>query len=279
MSQQLDLFTDNMLVALEEQQPPHNELFPAPTVSQEHYPDEQTLLTRQLQEELQLRCALTIRLTVTDNTSTMMSVRHPINGKPVQVRLHRMFLSAPGDVRKALAHWVKHPRSRKFAILFREFIVAHTNEIRNREARELPPVTRGNCYDLKEAFDELNAQYFDNAINVTISWGRDCGRSTRSIRFGGYYPAEQLIRIHPRLDQPFVPAFLLRYIVYHEMLHAHIGIEHTENGRKSIHPKEFKRMEKAFPEYDASIAWIEDPGNLRRMLRRSRHITPESKKN
>jgi len=49
-------------------------------------------------------------------------------------------------------------------------------------------------------------------------------------------------------------------------------------GRKSIHPKEFKRMEKAFPEYDAAIAWIENPGNLRRMLRRSRHITPESKK-
>lgn len=260
-----------MLVSIEEQQPPRSTLFPAPAASQDNYPDEQTVLTRQLQEELQLRCSMPIRLTVTDNTSTMMSVRHPINGAPVCVRLHRMFLSAPNDVRKALAHWVKHPRSRKFSVMFREFIVAHNDEIRNREARALPPVTKGKYYDLIEVFDELNALYFDNTINVAISWGRDCGRNTRSIRFGGYYPMEQLIRIHPRLDQHFVPRFIIRYIVYHEMLHAHIGIEHTENGRKSIHPKEFKRMEMAFPDYDAAITWIEDAGNLRRMLRRSRN--------
>ena len=126
----------------------------------------------------------------------MMSVRHLTNGTQVRVRLHHMFLTAPKEVRHALAHWVKHPRSRKYGTLFKEFIVARNDEIRNVETRASLPVTRGNYYDLKEIFDELNQRYFENGIDVAISWGRDCGRNTRSIRFGGYYPNERLIRIH-----------------------------------------------------------------------------------
>jgi len=203
----------------------------------------------------------------------MMSVRHLTNGTQVRVRLHHMFLTAPKEVRHALAHWVKHPRSRKYGTLFKEFIVARNDEIRNVETRASLPVTRGNYYDLKEIFDELNQRYFENGIDVAISWGRDCGRNTRSIRFGGYYPNERLIRIHPRLDQSFVPLYIIRYIVYHEMLHAYIGIEQTEGGRRSMHPRVFKRLEVAFPDYEPAIAWIENDDNLRRILRRSRVVT------
>jgi hypothetical protein len=280
MTRQLDFFQDNMLVSCEtQQQQIPADPFVAPPQSDDLYGEQQTRLTQLLQEELEKRCSLPIKLTVTDNTSTMMSVRHSLNGDPVRVRLHRMFLTAPKEVRNALVHWVKHPRSRKFGVLFREFIVAHTHEIRNAATRAASPVTRGTYYDLKEIFDDLNRCYFDNAITVAISWGRDCGRNLHSIRFGGYYPGEQLIRIHPRLDQSFVPPYIIRYIVYHEMLHAHLGIEQTENGRKSIHPRAFKRMESAFPDYAQSIAWIENSSNLCKILRRCRTVRPEQKKN
>lgn len=278
MSRQLDLFQDNMLVSCETQEPVPADPFLVKPLSDEPYTEEQKHLTLQLQEELEKRCCLHVKLTVTDNTSTMMSVRHSLNGDPVRVRLHRMFLTAPKEVRNALVHWVKHPRSRKHGVLFKEFIVAHTHEIRNAASRTLSPVTRGTYYDLKEVFDDLNGSYFNNAINVAITWGRDCGRNLRSIRFGGYYPGEQLIRIHPRLDQSFVPPYIIRYIVYHEMLHAHLGIEQTENGRKSIHPRAFKRMEAAFPEYPQAIAWIENSSNLHKILRRCRTVRPERKK-
>jgi len=279
ISKQLDLFLDNMLVCADEPQQGASEPVTVHTLPDNLlYANQQSTLTRQLQEELQLRCKLGLALTITDNTSTMMSVRHFTNGKPVHVRLHRMFLTAPETVRKALAYWVQHPRSRKYGALFRDFIVARNHEIRNAEARALPPVTRGKFYDLKAIFDELNHCYFNDAINVAISWGRDCGRNTNSIRFGGFYPNEQLIRIHPRLDQAFVPLYIIRYIVYHEMLHVHIGIEQTENGRRSMHPKAFKQKEMAFPDYKKAIAWIEDGSNLRRILRRSRNSSPELKK-
>ena len=277
-TKQLDLFLDYMLVCADELEPSAQEQVSVTQLPDLPYVNQHATLSQQLQEELRLRCKLSIALTITDNTSTMMSVRHSLNGEPVRVRLHRMFLTAPESVRKALAYWVQHPRSRKYGLLFREFIVARSHEIRNTEARVLPLVTRGTHYDLKAIFDDLNHNYFADAIAVAISWGRDSGRNTRSIRFGGFYPNEQLIRIHPRLDQAFVPAYIIRYIVYHEMLHAHIGIEQTENGRRSMHPKAFKQMEMAFPEYEKAIAWIENSSNLRRILRRSRNSGQELKK-
>ncbi len=231
---------------------------------------EQQLQARQLRAELQARSGLAVALVITDNTSTMMSVRHLHGGIQARVRLHRMFLTAPAEVRKALAHWVKHPRTRKYGIVFKAFIATRRHEIRKKASREVVPVVRGSHYNLTEIFRELNQKYFDNAVDAVISWGRDSGRKTQSIRFGAYYSDERLIRIHPRLDQAFVPPFVVRYIVFHEMLHAHIGIQETVNGRRSIHPRIFKKQETAFPEYEQAVAWIENNDNLRRILRRAK---------
>lgn len=276
MNKQLDLFPDEVPVPHEtstktgqpDSTPP---LFLEPLVESEQI----VLVATKLQEELQTRCGLPVALTITDNTSTMMSLRYLSNGSQVRVRLHRMFLTAPKEVRTALAYWVKHPRSRKHSVLFREFIVTRNHEIRSVEARGHLLITGGQYHNLLDIYKELNQAFFENGIDVAISWGRDSGRNTHSIRFGGYYPGECLIRIHPRLDQSFVPTYVVRYIVYHEMLHAHLGIEQTESGRRSIHPRIFKQMEKAFPEYEQAIVWIENSGNLRRMLRRTRRCASE----
>ena len=273
MSKQLDLFLDTMLVST--QAPDQNRATDVRTQDAPDdmlYADQQASLTQQLQHELQSRCNLGIALTITDNTSSMMSLRYIPNENLVRVRLHRMFLSAPEELRKALAYWVKHPRSQKYGRLFREFIVDRNHEIRNAQGRALKIVTKGNIYDLKAIFDELNQEYFNESITVAITWGRDCSRNIRSIRFGGFFPDEQLIRIHPRLDRAFVPSYIIRYIVYHEMLHAHLGIEQTTSGRRNIHPKAFKQKERAFPDYEKAIAWIENSTNLHRILRRSRKL-------
>ena len=92
-------------------------------------------------------------------------------------------------------------------------------------------------------------------------------RRRRSIRFGSYTPVDELIRIHPYLDQAFVPEFFVRYIVFHEMLHAHMGIEETPNGRRRIHPPAFRRREEEYGDYDRAVAWMNDESNLRRLLR------------
>ena len=77
-----------------------------------------------------------------------------------------------------------------------------------------------NGFDLKEIFDRLNAQYFDNKIRADVGWGRDSKKKNRSaFRFGSYDRAKKLIRIHPRLNQEFVPFPVVELTVYHEMCH------------------------------------------------------------
>lgn len=226
----------------------------------------QSLLTRNLHRKLQIRCTIPVVLTITDNASTMMSVRYFMNGMQVRVRLHHMFLTAPREVYDALAYWVRHPRSRKYGALFNGYIASQNHKIRHVKPRMWSPAVRDHYYDLKKKFNEVNQYYFENSVTASISWGRECGRTTRSIRFGGYYPDEHLIRIHPRLDQSFVPEYILEYIVYHEMLHAYIGIEQKGNGRRNIHSQKFKQMEKEFIDYELAVGWIENKKNFRRLL-------------
>jgi predicted metal-dependent hydrolase len=93
-------------------------------------------------------------------------------------------------------------------------------------------------------------------------------RRRRSIRFGSYVPQEDLIRIHPLLDQPFVPEYFVRYIVFHEMLHAYLGRSEGLSEHALSHSPEFRQMERAYPDYVCAQAWENSRGNLAKLLRR-----------
>jgi hypothetical protein len=123
---------------------------------------------------------------------------------------------------------------------------------------------RGRYHDLDIILEELRGQYFPNCAAVRICWGRWSGRTRpRSIRFGAYLADAQLIRIHPALDQAFVPCYFVGFIVYHELLH-HIMPAVRVNGRYQIHSPAFRRREREFPAYAEAIAWRRR--SLRRLL-------------
>jgi hypothetical protein len=44
-------------------------------------------------------------------------------------------------------------------------------------------------------------------------------------------------------------------MMYHEMLHIYFPTT-SKNGRRSIHPPEFKKMEKKFPQFEEIQRWI-----------------------
>jgi hypothetical protein len=219
-----------------------------------------------LQSALASCSGLRISLTVTDNTSSMMSVKYERSRTMARVRVHRMFLSAPPEVVRALGLWVKSPRERKGDGLLNAYIRANDHQIR-RDTHAARTETRGEHLDLKTLFDELNRRHFSGAVSAAITWGRMPElRRRRSIRFGSYYPREDLIRIHPFLDQAFVPAYFVRYIVFHEMLHAYLGMEESASGRQRIHTAAFKRLERAFPDYARAAAWQDNSKNLGKLL-------------
>jgi predicted SprT family Zn-dependent metalloprotease len=130
----------------------------------------------------------------------------------------------------------------------------------------MPPLpNRGRYHDLDLILANLRARYFPDSTPVTIRWGRWSGRTrTRSIRFGTYLPGEKLIRIHPALDQAFVPRSFVEFIVYHELLH-HVIPPVRVKGRYQIHSAAFRQREREFPAYAEAIAWRQR--SLRRLLR------------
>lgn len=225
-------------------------------------------------DEASLRRALedvtgmTLDLVITNNRSSLLSF-NPGSYSSAQVRVHRMFLSASPEVVRALGLWLKRRQCKRSAAAIDDFIRENRHLIAKRKPRKILTFqVEGRIHDLQKLYDEVNAEHFDNTLKVPITWGRlPTKRNRRSIRFGSYSPEDHLVRIHPYLDQEFVPEFFVRYIVFHEMLHARLGIEVHPSGRRIIHSKVFNRMERAYPDYDRSIAWHDSPKNLRKLLR------------
>jgi hypothetical protein len=46
----------------------------------------------------------------------------------------------------------------------------------------------------------------------------------------------------------------MEFLVYHEILHAEIGVK-IENGRRIVHSREFKKREKLFKYYKRAVQW------------------------
>jgi predicted metal-dependent hydrolase len=88
-----------------------------------------------------------------------------------------------------------------------------------------------------------------------ITWGRRSPRyAVKKRTLGNYQKKTNTIRINPILDNRKVPRYVIKYIVYHEMLHAVIDAV-VKNGRRRIHSKEFKNRERKYRNYHQAIEW------------------------
>jgi len=99
-----------------------------------------------------------------------------------------------------------------------------------------------------------------------VLWGRRRRHRPKDhFVFGTIQEEDRLIRINPLLDQPFVPLWFLKYILYHEMLHSVVPDELLPDGRRRVHTEEFNRREQKYRGYRRARRWEED--NLARFLR------------
>jgi predicted metal-dependent hydrolase len=229
---------------------------------------EQRVLAAALEETLRARVAVPLRLTITDNRRTMLSLRR--HAQFVEVRLHHMFLQADARTRDALSDYL-FESDRGAAQQIARYIEQHRQRIRRVGKRPPALSTAGAHHDLAAIFRAVNQHYFDNRVDIHITWGRDARArprgARRSIKLGSYTSRERLVRVHPALDAAFVPRFFVEYIVYHEMLH-HVLPPKTQRGRRDLHGPTFKARERQFVEYDAALQWERE--NLDRLLRNRR---------
>lgn len=219
------------------------------------------------QLEAALRGALTlpVRVTLTDNRRTMISIER--NPQLMHVRLHHMFAGADAVTLEALGAYLASA-DRQAAQQIGRFIEQHRTNIRGRRVRPVQLSAIGLHHNLNDIYRDVNAQYFANRVEAKITWSRDAQlrarRRARSIKLGSYTARDKLIRVHPALDADFVPRLFVEYIVYHEMLH-HVIPGSRGLGRVNLHPPEFKDREKEFRHFERALAW--EKRHVPRLLR------------
>jgi hypothetical protein len=195
-----------------------------------------------------------ISLTLTDNSASMISVRQKEDC--ISVRLHRIFLQADEALIGEIALFIRGRKGK--TPLIRAFINQQSAAIGKAEPRRLIPVLKGKHHDLGILAESVNNEYFEGKITASVTWGtKRRGRYVRKRTLGSYSSSTNMIRINPVLDRRSVPSYFIRFVIYHEMLHAEIRCE-EKTGRRSIHSAEFREREKMFREYRQALSWEKD---------------------
>jgi len=193
--------------------------------------------------------------------------RHPVvledDGRTLCVRLHRLFEEAPADVRDDVVRWVAvGQRDPDACARLNEWTAARLAAW----PRPRPPLRpQGRVHDLRPLrasllSDELRRD-FEERAPPAVTWGRRVrSRARHSLRLGSYDEGIELVRIHPVLDRREVPPWFVRFVLFHEMLHAALP--------GACHGAAFRAREHAHPDCARAHSW--QRARLKRLLRWAR---------
>jgi len=219
-------------------------LEPLPEVSTEAI----EVLHRRLGELL----ARPIDVVGTNNRRSLVSWRS--SRGMLRIRIQKQFALADEAVVRAVARFIdaSDPADRATVQAY-----ASTFQHRVPKGRPVFAPPAGRHHDLRDALAAQDREHFGRTFHGRIGWSRaPSTRVRKRIRLGSWSQEHRLIRVHPALDAASVPAFVIGYVVFHEMLHAELGAV-VAGGRRRFHTREFRRRERAHPDYLRAEAWIE----------------------
>jgi hypothetical protein len=204
-----------------------------------------------------------VEVRFTSARKTVLHVEHPRRrGEPeLRVRMQRFFAESPPEVRAAVVTWLRSGRRapRAMRVLDR-WIEERLAELWRDAPRGTRLVTRGRAHDLASLAQGLVArelaQDFGGRALPGLTWGRAApSRSRHSLRLGSYDYLSRIVRVHTVLDQEAVPAWFVRYVLFHELLHAALPSELGDDGRHVHHGALFRQREAAYPDAARAYAW------------------------
>lgn len=213
---------------------------------------------REFHQALQTAYGAPLRLRVTDNTSSLVSMRAGRTvDEPPSVSVHHMFVRADGATLRALAQFLRRPTPASRSAI-RDYMDRNMDSVRAGAGVQLRLCSRGRVYDLHTLAEQVNRDFFGGRIEARITWARrrpSTRARRRHIAFGSFDHKMRVIRINPQLDCETVPELFVRFVIYHEMLHADLEPEKDGDGRRRVHTPEFRRREKTHPDYERAMQW------------------------
>jgi len=179
-----------------------------------------------------------------------------------RVRLSDLVRRAPVTVLEAtaailLARLYRRRAPRELVEVYRSYASAHgtrrrLERVRRERGRRLAGGPQGQAHDLERMFGALNRRYFDGALHQPrLGWSRQAWRA----QLGCFDPGLDQIVMNVRLDRESVPAYVVEYVLYHEMLHVKHPVRVARCGLEA-HSREFRREEQKFDGYRSARQFL-----------------------
>jgi hypothetical protein len=116
-----------------------------------------------------------------------------------------------------------------------------------RRGRKLALSKPGRVHSLDESFDRVNRRYFKSQLaKPELCWSPVRARRL----LGSYHERKDRLIISQLFDSPRIPAQVLDFLMFHELLHKFLGVGRRGDGRRSVHGREFREIERQFENYD-----------------------------
>ena len=106
--------------------------------------------------------------------------------------------------------------------------------------------------NLLKRFDKVNLNHFGGLVCGGIGWRHfPLGQNNDNMTLGCCVFGERFIRINSVLDDKRIPLWYLDFVIYHEMLHLHMGPRQFDSDSYSYpHDLRFQCLERRHPDYD-----------------------------
>jgi hypothetical protein len=203
---------------------------------------------------------------------------HPGLARGWVVRLHAVFAQAPPQVLADLASWIRvGGRARRASRELGAWTESALAALPPRPARRTRIETSGRVHDLAPLAAELLGEEFARDFDQEspappATWGRGRSRTRGRLQLGSFEPQARVVRIHAVLDQRAVPPWLVRYVLFHELLHAALPGERDAAGRLRQHGPQFRARERVYADYQRAL--LGERAHLGKLLRSARTGRP-----
>ncbi len=190
------------------------------------------------------------------NRRVYISCRRQRSGTIV-LRLHQVFLPVAPHIREAVESFILGDQTDTARNVLRRHFVDQFCSVGLAPAPQDRLRTNGHTHDLEQIRTELNQRYFEGRSTARITWGRPGpDRRRYRISLGSYDFTGRTITVHPLLEQPHVPRYVVEQTIHHEMLHEMLGL--TWSGtRRVLHPPAFRQLERLYHDFERAQAWLD----------------------